>query len=84
MKKYLLACAGGACFLCLFADILPVQATSNYELAHDKQALIDPENLVIFNSSSTYEASEFINDNIVPNVTQTQFTLSQQQNLPVV
>ncbi|KYC35284.1 S-layer protein [Scytonema hofmannii PCC 7110] len=84
MKKYLLACAGGASFLCLFAEILPVQAISNYELAHDKQVLMDPENLVIFNSSSTYETSEFINNNIVPNVTQTQFTLSQQENLPVV
>ncbi|KAF3885956.1 MULTISPECIES: iron uptake porin [Nostocales] len=84
MKKYLLACGGGATFLCLFAKILPVQASVNYKIADDEQALIDPENLANFNISSTQNASEFFDGNIVPNVTQAEFIVSQQQDLPVI
>ncbi|KYC35285.1 S-layer protein [Scytonema hofmannii PCC 7110] len=84
MKKYLLACGGGVTFLCLFAKVLPVQATVSYKIADDKQPLIDTENLEDFNRSRTYNASDFVDENIISNVTQAEFTLSQQQNLPVV
>ncbi|GAA6621527.1 iron uptake porin [Scytonema sp. NUACC26] len=84
MKKYLLVCGSGVTFLCLFAKVLPVQATVSYKIADDKQPLIDTEKLEYINRSRTFNASDFVNENIISNVTQAEFILSQQQNLPVV
>ncbi|MUG98699.1 iron uptake porin [Scytonema sp. UIC 10036] len=84
MKICLLAYAGGASFLCLYANILPALAVDRYEIAEEKQAFIDPDNLVIRNNISTDLTGEFRYGNIVPNLNQKEFTLSQQQNLPFV
>ncbi|GAB1538368.1 hypothetical protein NUACC21_10280 [Scytonema sp. NUACC21] len=83
MKRYLLASAGGATFLCLFAKLPIAQATPNYRIANDKLVLNHLEELANFNSSSTHKTWEF-DESIIPNIAQAEFIRSQQQNLPIV
>lgn len=43
MNRYLLACAGGTSFMCLFFGSLPVQAMPNQEVAEDTSAQISSD-----------------------------------------
>ncbi|NJM71245.1 MAG: iron uptake porin [Scytonema sp. RU_4_4] len=90
MRRYLLASAGGASFLCLIARPLPVQAMPNFEVAHDTLALNYAEQFHIDNSI-TIDGDSNLSYDIIPGDTQANAqakfiisTDSKQQDSPTL